>query len=197
MKHKIIEAMRLAEQDRQFSGRIEIDDAYLGAERSGCTPGRGSENKIPFVMAAQSIGAKNKPHRVCIAQIPFRLGALAEFCGAHLVRPLTVVSDGLACFNAAAASGVHERIVTGGGKASYQHPEFQAVNIALSNLKTALSGTYHAFKFAKYARRYLTKYQFRSNRREEMRHMLRETLQAMLNAPPASDAALRIAESAC
>lgn len=29
LKHKLLEAMRLAEADRQLTGRVEIDDAYL------------------------------------------------------------------------------------------------------------------------------------------------------------------------
>jgi hypothetical protein len=45
--------------------------------------------------------------------------------------------------------------VTGGGKASVKLPQFQAVNTVLSNLKTAMTGTYHAVKIAKYAHRYL------------------------------------------
>ena len=48
-----------------------------------------------------------------------------------LVRPLTVVSDGLACFNAAERAGIHERIVTGGGKASTKLPQFKVVNTVL------------------------------------------------------------------
>ena len=48
LKHKIMEAMRLHEQDRQLHGRVEMDDAYLGGERSGGKAGRGSENKAPF-----------------------------------------------------------------------------------------------------------------------------------------------------
>src|SRR5438270_8565986 len=59
------------------------------------------------------------------------------------------------CFTAAAGAGVHERIVTGGGKASVKLPQFRAVNTVLSTLKTALCGTYHAFDFVKYAPRYL------------------------------------------
>jgi len=47
LKHKILEGMRLAETDRQLTGRVEIDDAYLGGERSGGKTGRGSENKVP------------------------------------------------------------------------------------------------------------------------------------------------------
>ena len=34
-------------------------------------------------------------------------------------------------------------------------PQFKAINTLLGNLKTALTGTYHAFDFAKYAHRYI------------------------------------------
>jgi hypothetical protein len=48
IKHKFTEAMRLTEQPRQLHGRVEVDDAYLGGQRSGGKAGRGSENKVPF-----------------------------------------------------------------------------------------------------------------------------------------------------
>ena len=35
--------MRAREDSRQLEGRVEIDDAYLGGERSGGKVGRGSE----------------------------------------------------------------------------------------------------------------------------------------------------------
>lgn len=196
MKHKIMESMRLAEAKRQLHGRVEIDDAYLGGERSGGKAGRGSENKIPFVLAVRTT-AKGLPHQVCTAQLPFRRQAIAEFCQRHLIRPLTVVSDGLDAFRMAAESGVHQRIVTGGGKASAEHPEFQAVNILLGNLKTAISGTYHAFDFGKYAQRYLAEFQFRFNRRYRMRKMLPRMLGALLAAPPTREAAIRRPELCC
>ena len=47
IKHKIMEAMRLREEPRELDGRVEIDDAYLGGERTGGKTGRGSENKVP------------------------------------------------------------------------------------------------------------------------------------------------------
>lgn len=196
MKHKIMEAMRLREQDRHLHGRVEMDDAYLGGERSGGKTGRGSENKVPFVLAVQTTNSR-KPHLVCLAQLPFRRSAIAEFCANHLQRPLTVVSDGLDCFNAAAEAGVHERIVTGGGKASTQHPELLAVNILLGNLKTAFAGTYHAFKFGKYAQRYLAEFQFRFNRRYRMHKMLPRMLSALLAAPPRNSALIRAPELPC
>jgi ribosomal protein L37AE/L43A len=51
IKHKLMEVMRVREDGRQLDGRVEIDDAYLGGERSGGKTGRGSENKVPFVAA--------------------------------------------------------------------------------------------------------------------------------------------------
>jgi Transposase zinc-ribbon domain len=45
VKHKLMEVMRVREDDRQLEGRVEIDDAYLGGERSGGKVGRGSETR--------------------------------------------------------------------------------------------------------------------------------------------------------
>ena len=42
-----------------------------------------------------------------------------------------------------------ERIVTGGEKASVKLAQFKAVNTVLGNLKSAISGTYHAFDCAR------------------------------------------------
>jgi transposase-like protein len=197
IKHKIMEAMRLREADRRLSGRVEIDDAYLGGELSGGTPGRGSENKVPFVAAVQTVGLKHLPDRVCLAQLPFRRQAVAEFCQQHLALPLTVVSDGLDCFKAAGEVGIHKRIVTGGGKDSAEHSQFSAVNIVLSNLKTAMSGTYHAFKFAKYAPRYLAEMQYRFNRRYRLDTLLSRLVVALVSASPRRLALIRAPELPC
>ena len=45
----LLQVMYLREDTRRQDGRVEVDDAYLGGERSGGKPGRGSENKVPFV----------------------------------------------------------------------------------------------------------------------------------------------------
>ena len=39
-----LQAMVLAESDRQLSGRVGVDDANLGGERSGGKGGRGTQN---------------------------------------------------------------------------------------------------------------------------------------------------------
>ncbi len=50
LKHKLLQVMHERNQGERLSGRIEIDDAYLGDERPG-KRGRGAEHKFPFVAA--------------------------------------------------------------------------------------------------------------------------------------------------
>lgn len=196
IKHKVMEAMRLDEAQRQLSGRVEIDDAYLGGERSAGKSGRGSENKVPFVVAVQTT-AGGLIDRVCMAQLPFRRSAIEDFMRTHTARPLTTVSDGLDCFAAARSVGVHERVVTGGGRDAARHPRFAAVNTVLGNLKTALAGTFHAFDFAKYAPRYLADFQFRINHRYRLDLMLGALARCLLTANPLTRLQIRGPEVGC
>jgi len=194
LKHKLMEVMRLREDSRQLTGRVEIDDAYLGGVLPGGTPGRGSENKVPFIAAVQTTEA-GQPVFACFAQAPFTKKALSEFAAKSLIRPLTVVSDGLACFTALHEAGVHQPTVTGGGAASVKLPQFKAVNTVLSNLKTALGGTYHAFDFAKYAHRYLAEAQYRFNRRFDLSVILVRLLRACAVTTPRPAKQIRLAEA--
>ena len=89
----------------------------------------------------------------------------------------------------------HERVVTGGGKASVGLPQFRAVNTFLGNLKRSLGGTYHAFDFAKYAHRYLAEAQYRFNRRFNLRSILARLLRAACLAIPTPASAIRAAEA--
>lgn len=194
IKHKLMEVMRVREQDRQLDGRVEIDDAYLGGERSGGKPGRGSENKVPFVAAVQTTPA-GQPELVCLRQQPFTTEAMAMFAASSIAPSASVVSDGLRCFDAVQIVGAeHERVVTGGGKASTALPQFKAVNTYLGNLKRALGGTYHAFDFAKYAHRYLAEAQYRFNRRFNLHSILPRLLRAACLTTPQPAAAIRAAE---
>jgi ISXO2-like transposase domain len=74
-------------------------------------------------------------------------------------------------------------------------PQFKAVNTLLGNLKTAIGGTYHAFDFAKYAHRYLAEFQYRFNRRFDMRALFTRLLVALVAAPPSPEHRLRLAET--
>jgi len=194
VKHKLMEVMRVREDHRQLDGRVEIDDAYLGGERSGGRVGRGSENKVPFVAAVQTT-PDGQPQFVCLRQQPFTHEEVAVFAARSIAPSATVVSDGLWCFGAVQIVGAdHERVVTGGGKASTKLPQFKAINIFLGNLKRSLSGTYHAFDFAKYAHRYLAEAQYRFNRRFDLHSILARLLRAACLSTPAPAHVIRGAE---
>jgi hypothetical protein len=194
MKHKLMEVMREREDSRQLDGRVEIDDAYLGGERSGGKTGRGSENKVPFVAAVQTT-PDGQPQFVCLRQQPFTTKEVAVFAARSIAPSATVVSDGLWCFGAVQIVGAeHERVVTGGGKASTGLPQFRAVNTFLGNLKRSLGGTYHAFDFAKYAHRYLAEAQYRFNRRFNLRSILARLLRAATLTIPTPASFIRMAE---
>ena len=194
IKHKLMEVMRVREDSRQLDGRVEIDDAYLGGERSGGKRGRGSENKVPFVAAVQTT-ADGQPQFVCLRQQPFTHEAVAVFAARSIAPSATVVSDGLWCFGAVQMVGAdHTPTVTGGGKASAKLPQLKAVNTFLGKLKRSLGGTYHAFDFAKYAHRYLAEAQYRFNRRFNLRSILPRLLRAACLASPTPALAIRVAE---
>jgi transposase-like protein len=55
IKHKLGQVMLERDAKKQLSGRIEIDDAYIGGERSGGKRGRGAAGKTPFVAAVETM----------------------------------------------------------------------------------------------------------------------------------------------
>lgn len=194
IKHKSPQAMRLAEDARELDGRIEIDDAYFGGEFSGGKTGRGTDNKIAFVAAVRTT-PEGHPLYACPSVQPPTNEAMAAFAASHIARSATVVSDELSCFRATALVGAdHERMVTRGGKAAVRLAQIKAVNTLLGNLKTAITGTDRAFDFAEYAHRYLAEFQFRFNRRFNMKTILSRLLHSLVAAPPSPEHWLRSAE---
>ena len=83
------------------------------------------------------------------------------------------MSDGLLGFEVLERLGYkHEVVLPPRSKAGTTIGPFKWLNVLLGNLKTALSGTHHAFKFAKYARRYQAEVQYRFNRLADMAAMV-------------------------
>jgi hypothetical protein len=149
LHHKLMQAMAERDAAYMLSGTVQIDDAYLGGERSGGKAGRGSENKVPFV-AAVALDEQNHPIYVKLSPVPgFTLKAIAEWAQSNLSPGSLVISDGLACFGAVKEAGCQHQAIVTGGKKPKELPEFNWVNTLLGNVKTSLSGAYHAFNFGK------------------------------------------------
>ena len=194
MKHKLLQVMSEREESRQLDGRVEIDDAYLGGESPGGKRGRGSENKVPFIAAVQTTDAGH-PVLMCLKKLEFTKEAVAKWARHSLCASARVVSDGLWCFQSVTAAGAsHERTVTGGGAGSVKLEQFRAANTLLGNLKTAFSGTYHAFDFEKYGHRYLAEVQYRFNRRFDLSVILDRLLRASAVTSPHPERIIRAAE---
>ena len=80
----------------------------------------------------------------------------------------------------------HKVILAPKGKAGTEIAPFKWLDVVLGNLTTALSGTHHAFKFAKYAQRYLADAQYRFNRRFDLAAMVPRLAVAVMQARPCS-----------
>ena len=136
--HKLMHAMTEREALYILSGKIQVDDAYLGGERMGGKVGRGSENKVAFV-AAVFLTDEGHPLRVKLSPVSgFKLKAIADWASQCLAAGSTVYSDGLACFGAVMQTGcTHECTIVAGRKPK-DVPELLWINTVLGNLKTQL-----------------------------------------------------------
>ena len=194
LKHKLQQVMLERDAGKRLQGRIEIDDAYLGGERTGGKRGRGAPGKTPFVAAVETTSG-GKPIRLKLARVDgFSGKAIGKFAKHHLDPGCSVVSDGLRGFAAVTEAGcTHQPINTGSGKAAAQHPAFNWVNTALGNIKAALSGTYRAVS-GKHVPRYLAEYQYRYNRRFDLAAMMPRLCWVGLRTPPMPYRLLKLAE---
>ena len=190
LKHKLMAVMGEAEAGRELDVRVEIDDAYLGGAQAG-KAGRGSENKVPFVAAVETT-ADGRPRYVRFDPMPFTHERIDAWANHALTPTAHALSDALPSFSVLAKSvRTHEAIVVGSGRQAAQHPKFRWVNTLISNFKTALSGTYHAFRFAKYAKHYFAEYAYRFN----LRAIVSSLILDCARIPPHNECAIRLAET--
>ena len=192
MRHKLMQVMMERDREHPLGGWVQLDDAYLGGERSGGKRGRGAPDKTPFVAAVET-NEQGHPLRMKLTVVEgFRLTEIAAWAQQHLSTGTRVVSDGLACFNGVTDAGcTHQPIVTGGGKAAVERPEFRWVNTILGNVKNALRGTYHAVR-PKYAQRYLAEFEYRFNRRFDLPDIIPRLAYIALRTPPMPERLLKL-----
>lgn len=192
MKQKLMEAMFQRERGRPLKGTVSIDDAYLGGEVTGSKAGRGSPNKVPFVAAVEL--HKGRPVRVRFDRVKaFSFAALRDWYAVALEPGATVTSDGLLGFEVLTRDGFeHDVVLAPKGKAGTEIEPFRWLNTILGYLKTAISGTHHAFNFRKYGHRYLADAQYRFNRRFDLKTLPARLAVAMLSANPCPARKLRM-----
>jgi ISXO2-like transposase domain len=150
------------------AGRVEVDDAHLGGERSGGKRGRGAAGKTPIVAAVETT-PERKPKRLRLSVVKgFRKKEVEKLAKRDVAPGSTVVSDGLSCWSAVEKAGCeHRPMVTGSGKRAAGWTPFRWVNTTVGNIKTAIAGTYHHVS-PKHAQIYLTSFAYRFNRRFQL-----------------------------
>ena len=195
--HKILGAMAQREGKHRLDGLVQLDDAYLGGERSGGSTGRGTEGKTPFI-AAVSLNDEGHPKYLKLAALPgFTSQAIREWACKHLAPGTLVTSDGLACFAAVMdAQCLHAASVVGRAKPR-ELPEFLWVNTVLGNLKRTIAGAHHSFKFHKYATSYLAGFAYRFNRRFDLKGLVARLIVDVSRASPTTQRNIRKAEPRC
>ena len=102
IKHKLKQVMLERDAKKRLTGRVEIDNAYVGGERTGGKRGRGADGKTPFVAAVQTT-ADGKPVLIQLRRVTrFSRDSISAFAKRSLDPTCEVVSDGLHCFRAIA-----------------------------------------------------------------------------------------------
>jgi hypothetical protein len=177
---------------------VQIDtDAYLGGERNGGKPGRGSENKQPFLIAVSTDAALQHLTFAVIEPVrAFDNASLADWVQRRLAPEAEAFIDGLGCFRHIEVVGhAHTVLQTGGGRAATEVDGARWVNVLLSNLNRALDGVYHAIRQSKYAGRYLAEAAYRFNRRFKLRRMAGQLAADLMGCKPCPERLLRAASN--
>ena len=185
MTHKLMRAMAEREAAKpKLSGRVEVDDAYLGGERTGGKRGRGAAGKTPFVAAVETT-AERKPRRLRLSVVKgFRKKEVEKIAKRDFAPGSNVVGDGLSCWPAVAKAGCkHFPIATGSGKRAANWAPLRWVNTTLGNIKTAIAGTYHHVS-PKHAPSYLASFAYRFNRRRQLDSIVERLAWAAVRATP-------------
>jgi transposase-like protein len=195
IKHKIMQVMLERDATKRLSGRIEVDDAYLGGERNGAKRGRGAPGKTPIVAAVETTPL-GKPIRLQLRRVKgFCRAEITTLAKRNFAPASTVVSDGLKCFTAVINAGcVHQPIIAGAGRRAALNPAFKWVNTTLGNIKSAITGTYRAIR-DKHVPRYLAEFEYRFNRRYDLAAMMQRLGYLAVRTPPMPYRLLKLAEN--
>ena len=197
VQHKLMQAM--IERDRRYKlgaagPRIEIDDAYIGGERTGAYSPPGWRGHTPFIIAVrhQRTDGRHTPAcKSCAGFRPAKPNGYAPVSGRNDCRQRRRPMVSLHC---RAAGSLHERHVTGSDRTAARHPAFRWANTMLANIKNSLLAT-HRVVAAKHLPRYLGAFAWRFNRRFVLKTIHERLAIAATATPPMPYRLLKLAEA--
>lgn len=194
IKHKLQLVMKAADDSIPLSGLIQVDDAYWGGVKRGGKRGRGAPGKTPFI-AAISRNEKGHPVHIRFSRVRgFTSNEIGSWAVKHLQSKSIVITDGLASFLEFNRLGhIHGSVKTKGAWSNPNFKTFRWLNTAISNVKTAIRGTYHKLDHD-HLPRYLAEFCFRFNRRFRMELMVPDLINFSVNTLPIPQHKLKLAE---
>ena len=192
MKQKLMAAATDIEASRVLKYFVEIDDAYMGGRCPGQKVGRGSPNKVPFVIAVER-NEEMHPLYCILSVLPnFQKPSICAWAKKHLAPTSVVVSDGMRSFAGIQDTCSQYVAIASTGRKAVQDSIFKWVNTVLGNLKTSLMGVYHR-AHGYYLHRYFGLFQFRFNRRFDLKELLWDFLNMAARAEQRPLRQLRLA----
>jgi len=160
--HKIRTAM-IDPNRSKLSGTVEIDEVFIGGVATG-KRGRGAENKVLVIIAAELDGKKVGRCRICIID-DASADSIRTFVNENIEKGSTLITDGWNGYNGIEDKGFLRKIHVQKNETE-DEKLLPHIHMIASLLKRWLLGTHHGAIDAKHLQSYLDEYVFRFNRRK-------------------------------
>ncbi len=162
--HKLRRAMVRSGRDR-LSGRIEVDETFVGGSKKGGKRGRGAQGKEIVVIAVE-VHEPNGFGRVRMRRVPDASGAnLIPFVCDNIDPGSVVLTDAWHSYNHVTKHGYTHIKTNLSDSGDPAHVVMPGVHRIASLLKRWLLGTHQGAAAGKHLDYYLDEYTFRFNRR--------------------------------
>jgi transposase-like protein/predicted RNA-binding Zn-ribbon protein involved in translation (DUF1610 family) len=174
---KLRKAMVMSDRTK-LSGIVEVDESYLGGSNEGGKRGRGSENKIPVLIAVElkeipiksDVVRKDYYRKYRLSRVRLQCvedvtqDSIIPFIRNNVEQGSTVITDGLRSYSTLEKEGYHhiKYTVT---KADTPDEELPHVHLAISLLDRWMLGTLQGGTGSKHLQAYMDEFVFRFNRK--------------------------------
>lgn len=162
--HKMRRAMVRPDRER-LSGKVEVDETYVGGFQPGDKPGRGGVRWSVVVIAVETQEPKGFG-RVRMRRVADASGdSLVHFVSDVVEKGSEILTDGWKGYNRLTQLGYTHRPTAVSNSGDPAHVSMPAVHRVAALLKRWLLGTHQGAVSAKHLDYYLDEYTFRFNRR--------------------------------
>jgi len=170
MLHRLRAAMVRPDRER-LSGRVEVDETYVGGEEEGVR-GRETQDKLIVAIAVEVKQPKGFG-RVRLARVPdVSASSLIPFVEANVEPGSEVLTDGWAGYRPLPVHGYTHTKTILSASGDPAHVAMPAVHRVASLLKRWLLGTHQGAVSPEHLQAYLNEFTFRFNRRSSRRRGL-------------------------